>query len=90
MFQNLALPAAPKVRDSSSVTPCIGMKNDGVLYHQMSSLSPKSKHSAKSDELINKGGDFIEGTVHKCCTHVNKAMSQISNCCHYFLSNLCS
>ena len=22
--------------------------------------------------------------VHKCCTSVNKAMSEISNCCHYF------
>ena len=28
--------------------------------------------------------------VHKCCTPVNKAMSEISNCCHYFLSNPCS
>ena len=27
--------------------------------------------------------------VHKCCTSVNKTMSEISNCCQYFLSNLC-
>ena len=27
--------------------------------------------------------------VHKCCTPVNKAMSEISNCCHYFLFNSC-
>ena len=37
MFQNLPLPAAQVVRDSSSsVTLCIVMKNDGVLYHQVS------------------------------------------------------
>ena len=33
MFENLPLPATQEVRDSSSgVTPCIVMKNDGVLY----------------------------------------------------------
>ena len=26
----------------------------------------------------------------KCCNPVNKAMSEISNCCHYFLSNTCT
>ena len=41
MFQNLPLPVAQEVRDSSSVTPCIAMKNDGVLYHQVSSFSPE-------------------------------------------------
>ena len=43
MFQNLPLPAAQKFRGSSSsgVTPCIVMKNDGVLYHQVSSFSPE-------------------------------------------------
>ena len=42
MFQNLPLPEAQEVRDSSSVvTPFIVMKNDGVLYHQVSSFSPK-------------------------------------------------
>ena len=31
-----------RVRDSSSnVTPCIVMKNDGVLYHQVLSFSPE-------------------------------------------------
>ncbi|KAJ4438066.1 hypothetical protein ANN_14005 [Periplaneta americana] len=31
-----------EVLDSSSgVTPCIGMKNDGILYHQVSSFSPE-------------------------------------------------
>ena len=43
MFQILPLPMAQEVRDSSSgVTPCIVMKNDGVLYHQVLSFSPES------------------------------------------------
>ena len=43
MFQNLTLSAAQEVRDSSSgVTPCIVMKNDGVLYYQASSFCPES------------------------------------------------
>ena len=42
MYQNLSLPAAQEVRDSSSVIPCIVMKNDEVLYHQLSSFSPES------------------------------------------------
>ena len=38
MFQNLPLPAAQEVRESSSgVINCIVMKNDGVLYYQLSS-----------------------------------------------------
>ena len=41
MFQNLPLPAAQEVRDSSDVPFCIVMKNDGVLYHQVSSFSPE-------------------------------------------------
>ena len=48
MFQNLPLSAAQEVRDSSSgVTPCIIMKNDGVLYHQLSPHVSRSlwKHS---------------------------------------------
>ena len=36
------LPAVQEVCDGSSVTPCIVMKNDGVLYHQVSSFSPES------------------------------------------------
>ena len=37
MFQNLPLPAEQEIRDNSSgVTPCIVIKNDGVLYHQVS------------------------------------------------------
>ena len=34
------------------------------------------------EKVINEGDDYIE--VHKCCTTVNKAMSEMSNCCHYF------
>ena len=41
MFQNLPLLAAQGIRDSSGVTPCIVMKNDGVLYHQVLSFSPE-------------------------------------------------
>ena len=42
MLQNITLLAAQEVRDSNScVTTCIVMKNDGVLYHQVSSFSPK-------------------------------------------------
>ena len=36
-------------------------------------------------KVINKGDAVLK--VHKCCTPVNKAKSEISNCCHYFLSN---
>ena len=38
-------PIASGARDlcnSSGVTPCIIMKNDGVLYHQVSSFSPET------------------------------------------------
>ena len=41
LFQNLPLPTAQEVRDSSSgVTPCIVMKNDGALYHQVFHADP--------------------------------------------------
>ena len=39
-------------------------------------------------KVINKGGVTIL-KVHKCCNPVNKAMSEISNRCHYFLYNTC-
>ena len=42
MFENLPLSTAQEVCDSSSgVTPCIVMKDDGALYHQVSSFSPE-------------------------------------------------
>ena len=42
MFQNLPLLATEEVRERrSGVTPCIVMKNDGAMYHQMSSFSPE-------------------------------------------------
>ena len=40
MFQHLPLPAEQDVHDSSGVTPYIVMKNDGVLYYQVS-ISPE-------------------------------------------------
>ena len=40
MFKHLPLPAEQDVHDSSGgVTPCFVMKNDGVLYHQVSLFS---------------------------------------------------
>ena len=43
MFQNLPFPVAQEVRDSSSgVTPCIVMKNDGVLHHQVLHAIPEN------------------------------------------------
>ena len=33
--------------------------------------------------VINKGATILK--VHKYCAPVNKAMSEISNCCHYFI-----
>ena len=42
MFQNLPLPAVQEVHDSRGMTPCFVMKNNGVLYHQVSSFSPES------------------------------------------------
>ena len=36
-------------------------------------------------KVIHKGATILK--VHKCCTPVNEAMSEISNCCHYFLSS---
>ena len=42
MLQNLPLSAVREIRDSSSsMTPCIVMKNDGVLYRQVVVFSPE-------------------------------------------------
>ena len=35
--------------------------------------------------VINKGGAILK--IHKWCIPVNKAMTKIFNCCHYFLSH---
>ena len=44
LFQNLLFPAAQEISDSKSVvTPRIIMKNDGILYHQVSSFSPEHR-----------------------------------------------
>ena len=67
MFQNLPLPEAQEVRDSSVVTPCIVMKNDGVLYHQVSLFSPESVRlkSLRQSERTMGGspGDVSEEPV---------------------------
>ena len=41
------------------------------------------------DFVYSVGPVFFATTVHKCCTPVNEAMSEISNRWHYFLSNSC-
>ena len=40
MFHNLQLPVAQEVHESSGVTPCIVMKNDGLneFYEQLGTL----------------------------------------------------
>ena len=50
MFQNLQFPAVQEVRDSSGVTACIVMKNDAVLYHQVSSFSSESMRLQSLDQ----------------------------------------
>ena len=59
MFQNLPLQPAQEVHDSSSVTPCNVMKNDGVLYHQVSSFSPESTKPTWSDRDVNLGPPVV-------------------------------
>ena len=42
MFQNLLLSTAQEIHDSNrGLTPCIVMKDDEVMYHQVSSFSPE-------------------------------------------------
>ena len=38
-------------------------------------------------KIINKGATILK--VLKCCTPVNRVMSEVLNCGHYFLSNPC-
>ena len=53
MFQNLPMPAVQEVCDSSSgVNPCIVMKSDSVLYHQVSPFS----------DLFTKVKELLRGT----------------------------
>ena len=68
MFQNLPLPVVQEVRDSSSgVTPCIVMKNNGVMYHQVppnASRSPKQhscvlRHRATSILIQERCSSFV-------------------------------
>ena len=38
-------------------------------------------------KMVNKGATILK--IHKCCSPVNKAMSEILNYCRYFLSYRC-
>ena len=59
MFQNLPLPAAQEVRDSSGVTPCTVMKNVGVLYHQwMIQISSNVEYRHRHQSVLPKGRSF--------------------------------
>ena len=66
MFQNLPLPEVQEVHDSSSgvMTLCIVMKNDGLLYHQISSHASRSpwKHSCV---LWLRATSIL---IQKCCS----------------------
>ena len=73
MFQNFPLPAMHEVRDSSSgVTPCIVMKNDGVLNHQCCIFS-----SALGDyDLFAKLKEPLRGTRYKIRDELIRAIGQ--------------
>ena len=70
MFQNLPLLAAQEVHDSSSVTPSIVMKNDGVLYHQVSLFSPECWSKVVLQKLAVVGSVYHlpwrYSMVHQC------------------------
>ena len=68
MFQNLPLPTAREVRDSGSdMTPFTVMKNDGVLYHQVSPHTSRSpwkyscvlRHHATSILFLKRCSSFV-------------------------------
>ena len=59
MFQNFPLLVVQEVHDSSSnMTPSIVRKNDGVLYHQVSSFSPESWTKMVQQELAVVGSVY--------------------------------
>ena len=59
MFQNIPLPAAHEVSDSSSgVTPCIVMKSGVVLYHEVSSFSAEHWTKVKLQECVVVGSVY--------------------------------
>ena len=66
MFQNLPLSAAQEVRDSSSgITPCIVLKNVGVLYHHVLHGVPKNILCTTTSCHFN----FDPGTLLEFCKH---------------------
>ena len=60
IFQNLPLPAAQQVRDSSGVTPCIVMTNDGVLYQVPFSPESMRLRSLRQSEKKNTARDPVQ------------------------------
>ena len=88
MFQNLQLPAAQEVCDSSSgVTPCIVMKNDGILYHEVLSFSPERWTKVALQELA------LVGSVYRLLWRYNVVqyypISVIRHNEHHLHSKLC-
>ena len=66
MFQILPLSATQEDCDSSrGVAPCIVMKNDGVLCHQVSSFSPErwTKVVLLERGVVGRVNVFLGGTV---------------------------
>ncbi|KAJ4434829.1 hypothetical protein ANN_23400, partial [Periplaneta americana] len=71
--KNLPLPATQEVLDSSSgVTPCIIMKNDGVLYPQVSSFSPEGW-----TKVVREGGPRLPSALEDLKTYMDEAKQGI-------------
>ena len=78
MFQNLPLPAAQEVRDISGMTTCIVMKNDGILYHQVSSFCPESMRlrSLRQSERTTARDPY--NTIHELIRAINRSIRNIN------------
>ena len=71
MFQNLPLPAEQGIRENSrDVTPCIVMKNDGILYHKCFTQSLKTFLCTTTSWHFN----FDPGTLLQFCNHGLRAL----------------
>ena len=87
MFQNLPFPAAQEVRDSCTT------EEIRATWRSIWNVNKDGRADGVQclpniwQKVINKGATILK--VHKCCSSVNKSTSEISNCCHYFLSNPC-
>ena len=80
MYQNLPLLVAQEVHDSSGVTPCIIMRNNGVLYHLVSSLSPERWTKVVLQERV------VVGSVYLC--HGGTAWCSITPSMAYATMNI--